>query len=284
MIPFHHTRSVDTVHNSREFQRQAGKGWKVARGVFFDIGGVLYDAGLKVPGAVSAVERTYGEGLPVRYLTNSTRNPKRRIVGKLKAMGFPVSAAEVLTPAEAACDWLRIEGLAPHLLVHPDLEEDFGDVPGGDRYAVVVGDAGPCFTFDRMNAAFRTLSEGAPFLALADNRFFRDTDGELSLDAGAFVRALEYSSGTKAKLLGKPSPRFFEAGARSMGCALGDITMIGDDAECDIAGALKAGVGTGILVRTGKYRTGDEERFEPNPTAVVADIQEAVGLILAAGS
>ncbi|MGI9394900.1 MAG: HAD-IA family hydrolase, partial [Boseongicola sp.] len=187
---------------------------------------------------------------------------------------------EVLTPAEAACSWLRRARYAPHLLVQPDLEEDFLDIPKSDRVAVVVGDAGPYFTFDRMNAAFRMLMDGAPFLALATNRVFSDADGKLSLDAGAFVRALEYSSGTSALLLGKPSPEFFLAGANSMGCSLSEVVMIGDDAESDISGAISAGIQKSVLVKTGKYRSGDEERYPNAPSFVARDAQDGVGYVL----
>jgi len=57
--------------------------------------------------------------------------------------------------------------------------------------------------------------------------------------------------------------------------------MVGDDAESDVCGALKAGIGTALLVRTGKYRAGDESRYAPHPTAVVDDLEAAVEWILA---
>ena len=68
---------------------------------------------------------------------------------------------------------------------------------------------------------------GAPLLALAHNRVFRDTDGFLSLDAGAFVAALEYASGKQAILLGKPSKAFFKATcplSSSRSCEIGPVT------------------------------------------------------------
>ena len=248
--------------------------------MLLDIAGVLYDGDHAIAGAVKAVEHLRAHSVPVRFLTNSTRRPKRIILEKLTAFGFAAEPHEVLTPAEAACNWLRQEGFAPHLLVHPDLEEDFVGLPASDNPAVVVGDAGRYFTFDRMNAAFRELMRGAPFLALAENRVFKDADGELSLDAGAFVRALEYSSGTAPLLLGKPSPAYFLAGARSMKCDPQNVTMIGDDAESDTAGALNAGIGHAFLVRTGKYRSGDETRYQPGPTEVVEDVAEGAGKVL----
>jgi HAD superfamily hydrolase (TIGR01458 family) len=192
-----------------------------------------------------------------------------------------VAPKEVFTPAIAACERLNRAGQVPHLLIHPDLAEDFQGVPsGGPETAVVLGDAGGFFTYDRLNAAFRVLTGGADFYALAANRTFRDSDGELSMDAGAFVAALEYAARTKAEVLGKPAPAFFAAALEDAGVAAADAAMIGDDAESDIAGALAAGLATAILVRTGKYRTGDEERVQPRPTAVARDLSEAVDQLL----
>jgi len=249
-------------------------------GVLMDIAGVLYDADRVVPGAVDAVSKLRETGVPIRYLTNSTRRPKQRILKTLSSFGIAANPSEVLTPAEAACGWLMRGGYAPHLLVHPYLEEDFLDAPKGDRIAVVVGDAGPYFTYNAMNAAFRQLVQGAPLVALAANRVFKDADGDLTLDAGAFVTALEYSSGTNALLLGKPSSDFFMSGARSMGCSLSDVVMIGDDIESDVSGAIAAGIGTAILVKTGKYRAGDEARFSHKPSYVASDVGAAVDFVL----
>ena len=249
-------------------------------GTLVDIAGVLHEGDAPVPGAPEAVARLRAAGLPVAFLTNSTRRPKRSVVARLHAMGIEAGAADVLTPADVARDWLQRHGAAAHLLVAPELEQDFADCPAGRTKAVVVGDAGPRFTYERLNAAFRRIEAGAPFLALAANRAFRDSDGLLSLDAGAFVRALEHASGRTAQVLGKPAPDFFRAGAARLGIAPGAAAMIGDDAEADASGALAAGLALGILVRTGKYRAGDEARCDPRPSRVVADLSEAVDHVL----
>ena len=58
--------------------------------------------------------------------------------------------------------------------------------------------------------------------------------------------------------------------------------MVGDDVEADVGGAMAAGL-KGVLVRTGKYRPGDEDRIDPPSDAVCADLSEAAGWILARG-
>ncbi|MDF0601583.1 TIGR01458 family HAD-type hydrolase [Psychromarinibacter sp. C21-152] len=252
----------------------------MARGILLDIAGLLHDGGTPIPGAAEAVARLRAAGLPVRFLTNTTSKPKRAVLEQIAALGIDVEPEDVFTPAQAARDRLIAEGRAPHLLIHPDLAEDFEGWPEDGPKTVVVGDAGRYFTYEALNAAFRVLAEGAPFLALAANRVFRDGDGALSMDAGAFVKALEYASGTEAVVLGKPAPAFFAAAAESMGCALDDTAMIGDDAEADVAGALRAGVGTAVLVRTGKFAEGDETAHEPAPSQVADDLAAAVDWLL----
>lgn len=250
------------------------------KGVLLDISGVLCDGYAAMPGAVESMSHLRAAEISIRFLTNTTRQSKRQLIHQLQSFGISAAPHEVFTPVAAARAWLDKNGYAPHLLVHPDLEEDFADCRADGPAAVVLGDAAQRFTYDNMNVAFRELQNGAPFLALARNRVFLDLDGRLSLDAGPFVEALECASGTRARLFGKPSPDFFLAAVASIGCDPADVAMVGDDAENDVAGALSAGVGKGILVRTGKYRHGDENSVEPEPSAVVEDIRAAGCFIL----
>lgn len=250
------------------------------RGVLIDIAGVLLERQRAVAGAPEAFQRLRRAGTPLRLVTNTTSRSRRVLLQELAAMGFAIEASELFAPAEAAVRYMVRHGLSPHLLIAKALEEDFADCAVGGPPAVVVGDAGNGFTYQRLNAAFRLLYAGAPLLALANNRVFQDSNGKPSMDAGAFVQALAFASGARPVVLGKPSPDFFAAAAASMGCSLSDCVMIGDDAEVDVAGALTAGADAAFLVRTGKYQPGHETRFEPPPTATVADLAEAVARIL----
>lgn len=251
------------------------------RAVLLDLSGVVYDGDTPIPGAVAAIKRLRNAGLPIRFVSNTTRSPHRVIISQLAALGIKAADEELLTPARAVVEWLRSHSCSPHLLVHPNLEAEFFGLEAGDKHAVVVGDAGKAFDYERLNRAFRELIDGAELVALANNRTFKDADGLLSLDAGPFVTALEFASGKAPVVLGKPSPDFFLSALSDFACRPVDAVMVGDDAESDVAGALRAGLGAALLVRTGKYRPGDETHFEPAPTAVVADLAAATDWILA---
>ena len=254
-------------------------GRRPIRGLLLDLDGVVHVRGKALPGSLEAIARVRAENIPLKFVTNTTRVPRRRIVEDLEQLGLQVAMDDVFTPAILACAFLVRENLAPFLVVHPDLREDFDGLPAQGREAVVLGDAGAYFTYDKLNEAFRKILGGAEFLALAKNRKFLDRDGELSLDLGTFVSALEYASNRKALVLGKPSPMFFALAIESLGCPAEAVAMIGDDAEADVGGAMSAGL-MGILVQTGKYRSGQEKELDRPPTFIAQNLAAAVNFLL----
>jgi HAD superfamily hydrolase (TIGR01458 family) len=209
------------------------------RGVLLDLAGVVYEGDHVLPGAIDAIARLHEAGLPLRFVTNTTTKTKAALLARLKKLGLEITGDELFTPGQAARAWLTAHDASPVLLVHPNLEGEFADLPHGATRAVVIGDAGEAFTYANLNHAFRALVDGATLLALAKNRTFKGDDGLLTLDAGAFVAALEYSSGLEAIVLGKPSPDFYAGALASMDCSPQDAVMVGDDAEADVAGALR---------------------------------------------
>lgn len=248
------------------------------RGVLLDLSGVLYVGDKPLPGAIEAVQRLTAAGLPVRYITNTTRKISVSILQQLANMKFHVRAEELFTAPIAAKDYLKRNNLVPYLLIHPDLEAEFTEYKKSAHInAVLVGDAGDGFTYDKMNTAFRLIRDGATFLALGVNRYFKD-ESQFSLDAGPFVRALEFATGQQATVIGKPSVEFYQSAINTMHCKPEEVVMVGDDVEADVIGAVNAGL-HGLLVRTGKYQSGDENKL--NNTAIcIADINAAVDYIL----
>lgn len=248
------------------------------RGVLLDLSGVLYVGSAPLAGAHEALAKLRAEHVPVHFVTNTTRKPLAAVHRQLSAMGFELAEAEIFTASMAAKAYCEAEQLRPYLVVHPALEPEFADLSQEPYNAVLVGDAADAFTYQRLNGAFRYLMDGAPLLAMGVNRYFKEDDG-LSLDAGPFVRALEYAAHTNAQVLGKPSPAFFHTAAETMGCAPGAVVMVGDDVESDVIGALEADL-QAVLVQTGKYRPGDEQRIKQPGATMLPDIAATVDWIL----
>ena len=250
--------------------------------VLLDLDGVLYIEDEPVAGAVAAVERLRGGGLALRFVTNTTSRSRPAIFDKLRRLGFPVHADELVTPAALAVRHCLDEGhRRVSLLMNEEVKGDFAALEEDDEHpdAVIVGDLGEDFAYPVLNRAFRHVMDGAELIALQRNRFWLRADG-LSLDVGPFVAALEYATARDAYVVGKPAPGFFHEVLREAGAPAGDSAMVGDDIETDVGGALGAGL-AGILVRTGKYRPDAAASSGIEPTATVdsiADVPELLGL------
>ena len=226
------------------------------KGLLLDLDGTLYVGEEPIAGAREAVGVLEASGLALRYVTNTTRMPRRAVVERMRTLGFLVEENEIFTPAWAAS---RLIGARSCLaLVEESLHEDLGRarLTEDSPEVVLVGDLGEGFTYARLDAAFRCLLEGAELVALQKNRYWNSGNG-LSLDAGPFVAALEYASEKRAVVVGKPEESFFRIALEDMGLEASEVAMVGDDAEADVAGAKKAGL-SGIQVRTGKWRPGGD--------------------------
>jgi len=123
--------------------------------------------------------------------------------------------------------------------------------------AIILGDLYKEFNWERLNEAFRIISENdALIIALHKNKYCK-RENKIGLDLGPFVTALEYATSKKSILIGKPAKNFFDLVIEDMGLRKEEVVMIGDDIFADIGGA-KDNFITTIQVRTGKFQKKDE--------------------------
>ena len=227
-----------------------------------DLDGTMYAGGTAVPGAPDVLERLRRGRTPFRLVTNTTSRSRAMLVERLRGYGFQVGAEEIFSATLAGAALAREAGyrvLAPFIPA-PALEDLAGfELIGGvtDRRgvpdAVVLGDLGEGWTYVLLQEAFEYVMAGAAIVALSRDRYWQRGEG-LALDAGPFVRALEYATGVEARVAGKPSPAFYTAALASLGLDVSlRAVMVGDDLWSDVEGAQRAGL-QGWLVRTGKFR------------------------------
>ena len=226
--------------------------------VLIDIDGVLTVSWEPISGAVGAVEQLRTQGIPLALVTNTTSRSRASIAGALAAAGFAVTASDILTAPAIAAAYLREHhpGARCLLLNSGDIRADLAGVTlaGEDDHAVdvvLIGGAGPEFSYQALNRAFGHLQAGAHLVAMSRGMYWRTSDG-LQLDSGAFVAGLEQAAGTAAEVVGKPAEGFFGAALAHLGVTAQDALMIGDDIQNDVLAAQRCGL-TGVLVKTGKY-------------------------------
>ena len=249
------------------------------KAILFDMDGVLYVGDRPIPGAARTLAWCRQQGIPFRFVTNTTSKPRTALVEKLAGMGIEADVEEILTPPVAARQWLSAHQREPVALFVPETTmREFAGLAqarseGTPIAALVMGDLGEGWDFATYNRAFRWLQANpeATLVALGMTRFWEAEDGP-RLDVGPFVRGLEYALGREATVLGKPSATFFLAAVAALGTEAGETVMLGDDIVGDVGGAQAAGL-TALQVRTGKFRPTDLEG-EITPDAVLESIAD----------
>ena len=150
--------------------------------------------------------------------------------------------------------------------------EGHRSVEGEGADCVVIGlDRG--VTYDVLDQAARLARGGAEIVATHDSALFMYKTGP-AMAAGPLVRAVEYASGKRATVVGKPSPLMFRMALKKAGCKKGEAVMIGDQLDTDITGALRAGIDP-ILVTSGIDKSASGYRL----LAKLSNVDEIVPML-----
>lgn len=229
------------------------------RAVLIDIDGVLTVSWRPLPGAVAALRRLRAAGVPLALVTNTTSRTRASIASALAGAGFPVTVSDIVTAPVIAAAYLhdRYPGARCLLLNSGDIAGDLAGLTLAQERdqapadVVLVGGAGPEFSYQALNQAFGHLQRGARLVAMHRGLYWR-TDEGLQLDAGAFLAGLGQAAGTEADVVGKPAAAFFATALARLGASADGAVMVGDDIETDVLAAQRQGL-IGVLVKTGKY-------------------------------
>jgi HAD superfamily hydrolase (TIGR01458 family) len=252
--------------------------------VLIDIDGVLTVSWEPISGAVAAVGYLRAGGIPLALVTNTTSRSRASIAAALAAVGFPVTASDILTAPAIATAYLRerYPGARCMLLNSGDIRTDLGGITLAEENdaavdVVLIGGAGQEFSYQAVNRAFGCIQAGARLVAMSRGMYWRTSDG-LQLDSGAFVAGLEQATGITAEVVGKPAEGFFNAALAYLGVAAHEALMIGDDIDNDVLAAQRCGL-TGVLVKTGKYQTRTHSGAASPPDHVLDSIADLPWLL-----
>jgi HAD superfamily hydrolase (TIGR01458 family) len=252
--------------------------------VLIDIDGVLTVSWEPISGAVAAVEYLRAAGIPLALVTNTTSRSRASIAASLAAAGFSVTASDILTAPAIAAAYLRehYPGARCLLLNSGDIRTDLPGIRLADDDdlavdVVLIGGAGPEFSYQAVNRAFGCLQAGARLVAMSRGMYWRTSDG-LQLDSGAYVAGLEQAAGISAEVVGKPSEGFFSAALAHLAATARGALMIGDDIDNDVLAAQRCGL-TGVLVKTGKYQARTHSGAAAVPDHVLDSIADLPRLL-----
>ncbi|KIJ59760.1 hypothetical protein HYDPIDRAFT_183888 [Hydnomerulius pinastri MD-312] len=261
--------------------------------LLIDISGTLLIGSLPTPGAAQALARLREARVPFRFCSNTSKESTSVLHKRMLDAGIDARLPELWTSIGAVKNVLKSKGLKrPYMLLSQSAKQECTD---GSPYpsdsqpydSVIIGLAPTLLNYENLNTAFRILvcedtsssnhhrRDDVPLIALHKARYLEASDHALSLGPGPFVTALENASGKSAEIVGKPTRLFFETVMKDFNSEeLGPndvVAVIGDDVHADLGeGAIELNLWR-VLVKTGKYRSGDEARADARPPDEMCD-------------
>ena len=245
-----------------------------AKGFLFDLDGVFYQSGKALPGAIDTLDYLRQKNIPFRFLTNTTTKNRKTLQIKLSEIGLKCIEEEIISAGYVGIDFIRKMGSPScRFFITDNLKKDYSEFEENPEKpeAIVIGDFDD-WTFDLLNQAFQHVMNGAEIIAFHKGKYYK-VDSGLRLDAGGFVVALEFATGKKAQIVGKPNKAFFQCALDDLNLTPEEVVMFGDDLINDVQGAQNLGI-SGILVKTGKYHEGMVESSGIDPDDFINSIAD----------
>lgn len=271
------------------------------RALLLDLDGVIVLAGRAIDGSVDAVNALERRAIPYRIVTNTSLISRTTLSRYAASLGndIPPERFQSALSASAAHAATAFPGQPLYVIASSDARTEFegqrllsneeAAEPWAQAAAVIVGDSPEELTHTNLNSAFRLVRNGARLVGMHRNPWWVTPDGP-TLDSGAYVAGLEFATGMRARIIGKPAAAFFsiavealrrEAAFRGVRLRRSEIAMVGDDVRTDVLAAQRSGL-RGVLVLTGKHGLDDLERLPGygrggrEPHAVASSLAEVV--------
>ena len=184
-------------------------------------------------------------------LTNDCSVSKAERLGEIERAGVRLKHNELIMVAEITNEWLKRAGVRTitYLGARSVLSEVARDLyVRSDEFvdAVVVGDMFKHYDRHLLDIAVKAISNGARLVAMHRNPLWSDGK-EWFIDNGFWVAGLEYVTGQRAVVTGKPSQEAYTTAVAKMGLEKRDlphIAVVSDNISIDLQGAKEVGLRT----------------------------------------
>ncbi len=225
------------------------------KAVILDIDGVILLGKTQISGAADAIGKLRKMGLEVFFLSNNASRSRESLAQKLTDAGVPAGEGECYPETYGVANYLaeKYPGLSVYSISTGGMEEELEraglKISKDEKAGIVAVGFDTNITYGKIATAFRALMNGAIFVASNEDKTFPVEDG-LKPGAGAIVGALRFSTDKKPIVVGKPNTYMLKMIMREHGLKKGEVVMVGDRFDMDMAMARKARIKS-VLVLSG---------------------------------
>ena len=247
------------------------------KAVFLDLDGTIYLGSDLIEGAQSFLNRLEEKGIMRFFLSNNSSKSVGQYVEKLRGLGIPASADEILLSTHDLISWLSENGINQTYLVGTEgmreMLESVGISTESEEPQYVVLGYDTEITYEKLSTASVHLHRGVPMVASHPDVVCPSPDGGLP-DTGAYMDLFEATTGVRPEhVCGKPNAGMILHKVEELGLRPDQCAMVGDRLYTDMEMAKRAGV-HGVLVLSGEATVGDLEVAPQNPSLVVGSVDE----------
>ena len=247
-----------------------------------DLDGVVYIGEKPTDGAVETLATLRRLGKAVIFLTNDPRSSCQEYADKLNRMGIPASPQDIITSGMAIAHYLtkhyNLNHKKAYVVGSQALKEEIkqiglmltqGDEAKRSDFVIVGGHQG--FNYEEMKLATLAIRNGAHFFATNRDPVFPTPEG-LVPATGAILASIEYATGKKATIVGKPEVIIFEV-AKKFLSSHERVAIVGDRLDTDILGGKRAGITT-IFTLSGSIDQDELSKSDIIPDYVINDLKD----------
>jgi glycerol-1-phosphatase len=245
-----------------------------------DLDGCVWVAGVPTPGIVDALEALRQAQKRIAFVTNNAYESGEELVAQLWRIGVRASLRDMVTVGGAMQHVLadHHSGRTAFVIGTSSMLRHVSDAglkvlnatDLASRAEVVVVAGTTDLVYDDLRNAVQAVLRGASLLATARDPTYPQADGHWP-GTGAILAAVEYATGARAELVGKPEPQLFLTALDRLG--EGRTLVVGDRVDSDLAAASAAGLDAAYVLSGGGDRAA-LDGFEPRPVAVGATLAE----------
>ena len=211
-----------------------------------------------VEGAVEWLKKVKSSGKKFSLVSNNTTHPPVELLSLLKSKGFDLDEDNLDTCMKVTGEWLKKKNIKSCFVLGNKalksyLEHEGLEIKENSSVQAVVVGLDEELNFQKLKVATRALVKNdAALVTLHANKIYGDSKGEIAPSVGAIVKALEYASGKRGLIMGKPSKDFYRNVLRRLETKPENCLMISDDPLSDLVGAKKLKIKTAFVL-SGKY-------------------------------